>query len=139
MSRRGPADGALQDDPGHAEAAAVPIVARIFMVTNGAQLTALVTRHLPKAPVSRLSQESRPPGRVLADVFTIMVRGANNGYPGKVKTAVSTHNRLVCAHECTPAKPREFAPMRRSGLGGRRLGLTLSNRPPDIAGTCIAA
>src|SRR5690348_2054916 len=28
---------------------------------------------------------------------------------------VNMHNRLICAHECTPAKPREFAPIRRSG------------------------
>jgi hypothetical protein len=53
----GPADGALQDDPGHAEAAAVPMVARIFMVTNRAQLTALVTR--APAESTRVAAEPR--------------------------------------------------------------------------------
>jgi hypothetical protein len=37
--------------------------------------------------------------------------------PTRLRTAlmdVSVHNGLICAHECTPAKPGEFTPIRRS-------------------------
>jgi hypothetical protein len=58
-------------------AAAVPMVARIFIVTNRAQLTALVTR--ATAESTRVAAEPKslaPAGCVLADVVMIMVRGA---------------------------------------------------------------
>jgi len=84
-------------------------------ITNRAQLSALVTRgNRRKHPWSRLSQESRPPGRVLASVVMIMVfHGANDGYPGTALMDVNIHNGLICARERTPAKPGEFTPIRR--------------------------
>jgi len=61
-------------------------------------------------------------------------RGANDRYPGAALMTLSIHNRLICAHECTPAQPREFTPIRRSGR--RRIG---SSAWPDTSGRIAAA